>query len=377
MTRTPHLDDVLDLIPRLTGVRPTLVRQLRSWFRRRARDLPWRRTRDPYAIWVSEIMLQQTQVATVLPYFERFVRAFPTVNALAQANEQEVLRLWEGMGYYRRARDLHHAARIMWMRYEGRMPRDPAVLRMLPGFGRYTMGAVLSQAFDQRLPILEANSLRVLCRLLGYREDPRSHVGQRLLWHAAQTLLPQRRVGEFNQALMELGALVCTPQAPRCAECPVARYCEARARGLQGQIPRRPPEPVVEQVSEAAVVVRKGPAVLLVQRPAQGRWAGLWEFPHTALKDAEDHEAAAQRLLAELGIEARLATELTTIRHSVTRFRITMVCFEAAYRSGRFRSAFHQACKWLRPTVLKRYPVSAPQRRLAELLVRQRQERLF
>jgi A/G-specific adenine glycosylase len=377
MTRLPHLDNDSDVTKRLTVLRPALARRLRSWFRRQARDLPWRRTRDPYAIWVSEIMLQQTQVATVLPYFNRFLDALPTINALALASEQEVLRLWEGLGYYRRARDLHRAARILRTEHRGHLPRDPAVLRTLPGFGRYTVGAVLSQAFDQRLPILEANSLRVLCRLLAYREDPRRGLGQRFLWHAAQTLLPHRHAGDFNQALMELGALVCTPQAPRCRECPLAEHCETHARGLEEQIPHRAPEPVVEHVAEVAVVVRKASRLLLVQRPAEGRWAGLWEFPHTPLQDGEDHDAAAQRLLRGLGIEAKPATELTTIRHGVTRFRITMVCLAAVYRSGRFRSAFYQACKWLTPTLLKQYPVSAPQRRLADMLVRHQPARLF
>jgi A/G-specific adenine glycosylase len=367
-----------DLTASLTAMRPQIARRLRGWFRRHARPLPWRRTRDAYAIWVSEVMLQQTQVATVLPYFKRFLETLPTVTALASASDQEVLRLWEGLGYYRRARDLHRAARIIHADHDGRIPRDPAVLRTLPGFGRYTVGAVLSQAFDQRLPILEANSLRVLCRLLGYRDDPRRGVGQRVLWHAAHTLLPRRQVGDFNQALMELGALVCTPQAPRCGACPLAQHCQAHERGLQEDIPRRPPDPVIEHVAEVAVVVRKGPRVLLVQRPGQGRWAGMWEFPHRSLQDAEDHDAAARRLLADLGgIEASLANTLAIIRHGVTRFRITMVCKEAEYRAGRFRSRFYQAFRWVRPSALREYPVSAPQRRLAALLLGQRQARLF
>lgn len=377
MTRAPHLDTGRPLTESLLSIRPALTRQLRAWFRRHARPLPWRRTRDPYAIWVSEIMLQQTQVATVLPYYERFLQAFPDVTALAQGNEHEVLRVWEGLGYYRRARDLHRAARILYTRHEARLPCDPDVLRTLPGFGRYTIGAVLSQAFDQRLPILEANSLRVLCRLLGYQGDPRRGPGQRLLWHAAETLLPRRHVGDFNQALMELGALVCTPQTPCCAECPLRDHCTAYRDRSQEQIPRRAPEPVVEQVAEVAVVIRKGERVLLVQRPAEGRWAAMWEFPHKTLQSGEDHEQAARRLLSALGIDANVAQELATIRHGITRFRITMVCLETAYRSGRFRASLYAAAKWLRPSDLEKYPVSAPQRRLADLLVRQHQARLF
>src|SRR5437764_9937338 len=201
-------------------------RRLLAWFDRHRRDLPWRRDRDPYRVWVSEVMLQQTTVAAVVPYFQRFLAAFPTVTALAAADEQDVLRLWEGLGYYRRARHLHRAARLLAAR-GGSFPRDPARLRGVPGMGRYTANAVLSQAFDRRLPILEANSQRVLCRLFGRTEDPRRGPLRRWLWRAAEEVLPRKRVGEFNQALMELGALVCTPQAPRCGGCPLRTKCRA------------------------------------------------------------------------------------------------------------------------------------------------------
>src|SRR5262249_26591429 len=197
-------------------LRRWLRRRLLHWFGRHRRDLPWRRTRDPYAIWVSEVMLQQTQVATVIPFFERFCRSFPTLAALAAADEQDVLRHWEGLGYYRRARALHRAAQVLAAHHDGTFPNDPDIVRRLPGIGRYTLGAVLSQAFDRRLPILEANSLRVLCRLFGVRADPRSGPTRRLLWRLAEELLPPRRVGDFNQALMELAALVSSPSSPRC-----------------------------------------------------------------------------------------------------------------------------------------------------------------
>ena len=216
-----------------------LPRRLLAWFARHRRDFPWRRDRDPYRIWVSEVMLQQTQAATVVPYFERFLQAFPTLAHLAAAEEQDVLRLWEGLGYYRRARDLLRTARLLAATNEGRFPDDLVGLHGLPGLGRYTRNAVLSQAFDLRLPILEANSVRVLARLFGRTGDPRSGPEQRWLWAAAESLLPSRRVGDFNQALMELGALVCTPTAPRCGECPLAADCAARRLGLQAVIPER------------------------------------------------------------------------------------------------------------------------------------------
>src|SRR5262249_26065537 len=201
---------------------PPLPRRLRAWFDRHRRDLPWRRDRDPYRVWVSEVMLQQTTVAAVGPYFERFLAAFPSLADLAAADEQDVLRLWEGLGYYRRPRHLHAAPRRLVSEHGGTLPDDPAVWRDLPGVGRYILGAVLSQAFDRRLPIVEANSLRVLCRLFGYAGDPRSGEGQRWLWETAETVLPAERVGDFNQALMGLGALGCTPAAPPCGRCPLA-----------------------------------------------------------------------------------------------------------------------------------------------------------
>jgi A/G-specific adenine glycosylase len=261
----------------------------------------------------------------------------------------------------------------------GTFPDDPALVRTLPGMGRYTANAVLSQAFGRRLPILEANSIRVLCRLFGRREDPSRGPLRRWLWQAAEGLLPRKHVGEFNQALMELGALVCTPQAPRCGVCPLRNRCQARRLGLQESIPLRPRAPEVEAVDEAAVVLRRGLRVLLVQRPAGGRWENMWEFPHGELRPGETHEAAAARLLPELtGCEGDLGPELTTIRHGVTRFAITLVCFEARYRKGEFRSAFYRQGAWLEPAELAGHPVSSPQRRLARLLTApNRQQRLF
>jgi A/G-specific adenine glycosylase len=322
-------------------------------------------------------MLQQTQVATVIPYFQRFLDAFPTLAALATAKESQVLRVWEGLGYYRRARHLHQAAQRVVADYGGRIPRDPAILGSLPGIGRYTVGAILSQAFDQRLPILETNSQRVLCRLSGRRDDPRR--ARRWLWEKAESLLPVRRVGAFNQALMELGSLVCTPAAPACDACPVREFCAARRLGIQDQIPERSGPPAAVAIREVAVVVYRGRRVLFVQRPEEGRWAGLWEFPHGPLEPGEATEDAVPRLLLRLtGIVAQAGTELLTLRHSVTHHRITLVCVQARYRAGRFRSTFYRRARWVEPALLQAFPVSSPQRKLAQFLVRpDRQLRLF
>jgi A/G-specific adenine glycosylase len=356
--------------------RGRIQRPLLAWFDQERRDLPWRRNRDPYRIWVSEVMLQQTQVATVVRYYEPFLKAFPTIAALAAASEQQVLRRWEGLGYYRRARHLHQAARQLVLEHQGNIADDPEIFGRLPGVGRYILGAVLSQAFDRRLPILEANSQRVLCRLFCRKGD--RGLLKRWLWQAAEGLLPARRVGDFNQALMELGALVCTPRAPRCSICPLRLDCLARRRGWQEAIPSPAPDKKSQLVNEAGLVVRRGQKVLLVQRPENGRWAGMWEFPHDSLQGKETHEAAAWRCLSELtGLSAALGPELMTLRHAVMHYRITLVCFEASYRGGRFSSAFYQQGRWLPPHQLWDYPISAPQRRLAQALVRPGQKSLF
>jgi len=350
------------------ALRRWLPRRLLAWFDRRRRDLPWRRDRDPYRIWVSEVMLQQTQAATVIPFFERFLASFPTLAALAAADERDVLRLWEGLGYYRRARDLLRTARRLAAEHGARFPDDPDSLAGLPGLGRYTRNAVLSQAFGRRLPVLEANSRRVLSRLFGRAADPRRGPAERWLWAAADALTPARRPGDFNQAVMELGALVCTPAAPRCGDCPLAERCAARRLGRPEDFPARAAAPPPVAVREAAVVVRRGGRVLLAQRPADApRWAGLWEFPHGPLRDGESYDAAAARVLAELtGLDARLGPELLTVRHAVTRWQITLVCFEAEYAAGVFRSAFYARGEWPAAACLADYPVSAPQRRLAK-----------
>jgi A/G-specific adenine glycosylase len=352
--------------------RRTFARRLLAWFDRRARDLPWRRRRDPYAVWISEVMLQQTQVATVVNYFGRFLQAFPSLAALAAADEADVLRLWEGLGYYRRARGLHQAARRLRELGFDDVPDDPAVLAELPGLGRYTVNAILSQAFERPLPVLEANSRRVLCRLLAILEDPTSALAQKRLWQAADTLLPKRRVGDFNQALMELGALVCSP-APACAACPVTEHCAAKRRGLQARIPAPPKSPRVEQVREVAVAVRRRDKMLLLQRSDQGRWAGMWEFPRGAAPEGASPAQAARGLLDSLGIRAALGREIITIRHAVTRFRIALTCLEADYQGGRVhargvQARGYRAARWLPLTELTSVPSSRPQRRLAAAL---------
>ena len=315
-------------------------------------------------------MLQQTQVATVKAHFGRFMRAFPTIETLARADEREVLRLWEGLGYYRRAQQLHRAAQILVNEHDGRFPRDPQVVRRLPGIGRYTAGAILSIAFGQRRPILEANTTRLLSRLLAYRGDPGSAEGRRLLWTVAETVLPRREVGTFNQALMELGSEVCLSRVPRCESCPVAALCRAKMRGLQTRIPqtkrKRPPE----SVHEVAVIIRRRGRVLLVQCAEGGRWAGLWDFPRFEVRSRRP-EALRRELVDNVrqrtGLIVTLGGHLKTIKHSVTRFRITLDCYEAEYVADLDGKPTDAEMKWLRPVQLEGYPLSTTGRKLSKL----------
>ena len=340
--------------------------RLFSWYRQTHRDLPWRRYRDPYAIWVSEVMLQQTQVATVIPFFIRFLERFPTLATLAAASEQDVLQLWEGLGYYRRARHLHAAAQQIVAEHQGQFPMDPDTLGQLPGMGRYTVGAILSQAFDRPLPVVDANVARILARWFACQTDLRSSPVQAWLWETAARLLPRRKAGTFNQALMELGQTVCIPRQPMCLLCPVAAFCAARQHGMQNRIPVQAPPPARTAVSEVAVVLRRDKAFLLVQRPAHGRWSNMWEFPHGERKNRESAARAAARLaLALTGYAVTLLADKTTITHGITRFDIEMTCVLAEATGGGWQSKYYVDHRWLPLAEVAKYPLSRPQRQLA------------
>ena len=364
---------------------------LRDWYAAHGRDLPWRRIRDPYAIWVSEVMLQQTTVAAVVPYWERFLAAFPTVEALAAAPEAAVLRLWEGLGYYSRARNLHAAAQAVVER--GGWPRTVRGLRELPGVGRYTAGAVASFAFDIPAPIVEANTLRLFARLIALPGDPRSAAGQAALWDFAERLVQPDGAGHgpaaLNQAAMELGGTLCTPKVPRCAACPVSRWCGAFAAGLQAAIPPPKVRPRITAVTDATVAVRRADgAVLLRQRGADERWAGLWDFPRfeappdlagdvppldrrqksLPLGDGPDR---VRRWLAEAvrdqtGVRCEVGEGVREIRHGVTRFRIRLLCYLAARTGGRLRRG--EPLRWVAPRKMTDVPLSKTGRQFARTL---------
>ena len=314
-------------------------------------------------------MLQQTQVATVISYFERFVGTLPTIESLARADEQLVLKLWEGLGYYRRARQLHQAAQQIVTDHGGQFPQQFDAVRALPGIGRYTAGAILSIAFEQRQPILEANTIRLFSRLSAYADDPTKTAGQRYLWHVAEQLLPRSGFGEFNQALMELGSVVCTPRQPSCTNCPLERICRTAAAGLQAEIPATKKKVSYEEIHEAAIVVQRNGRVLVRKCRDDERWAGLWDFPRFQYLETNATAARGQLIdeLANLtGLHAQLGPAWTTIKHGVTRFRITLSCFEATKITGRLRRNGQQ-WRWLKPAELADYPLSVTGRKIGRL----------
>jgi A/G-specific adenine glycosylase len=346
------------------------ARRLVAWYRRHRRELPWRSTDDPYATWISEIMLQQTQVVTVVPYFERFMAAFPNIRTLAAADEHDVLRLWEGLGYYRRARQLHRAARILVDEHNAQIPRDLAVVRQLPGVGRYTAGAIVSIAFGLPAPILEANTVRLLSRLVGFRGDTASASGQRQLWQLAEAILPSDDCGTFNQALMELGSQVCTPREPACPRCPVRLLCTAHRDGSQHAIGRLRAKPRAESVREAAIVIWRGRKVLLRRCPPGERWAGLWDFPRfrvTATSPEKQQESLLRQVRENTGLAVCAPALVATIKHGVTRFRITLDCYEARRRAGRVRLP-EGTWRWVSPDDLHQYALSTTGRKLGGML---------
>lgn len=311
-------------------------------------------------------MLQQTTVLTVARRFESFLARFPTLHDLARAEESEVLQAWHGLGYYRRARHLHAAARQIIRNHDGRFPDQPQLCRDLPGMGPYLVNAVLSQAFERRLPILEANTKRVYCRLLNESGDPtKASVRQRLLTFA-ESLLPSRRVGDFNQALMELGALVCHPGTPDCSRCPLSEFCQARRAGTESVVPSYPRRQPIQRRSEVGLVIWRGKRALLLQRPETGRWPLFWEFPCGPNSSQESVEEAAVRIAKQLaGIEVCPRRQLGTIRYSVLRERVTLICWEADWRRGSVSPSGYVASRWLSIPEWSALPCSSPQRRLA------------
>ena len=355
-------------------MRPTsnsLSTGLLKWYDRHHRSLPWRLPRgsppstvlDPYHSLVSEAMLQQTQVATVIPYFHSFVDRFPTVQSLADSDLQEVLRLWQGLGYYSRAKNLRAAARKIVEEFAGKIPSDLEELLSLPGVGRYTAGAIRSIAFNQPAPILDGNVARVLCRLDGILGDPKTPAVRALLWERARAILPGKRVGDFNSALMELGALICTPKSPNCHECPVKSHCKALAAGMQDRIPPPRKAKAIPLIHRSTVCIRHGQRYLIEQRPATGRWAGMWQFI-----TFEEKTASAATLKARTHLEISSLRRLGTINHNLTHRRYEFAVFVCDAKNVRSAPKTNSTRKWLTLEDLERFPVPRPHLRIVELL---------
>jgi A/G-specific adenine glycosylase len=353
-------------------------KSLVGWYLEAGRTLPWRADRNPYRILVSELMLVQTTVAAVIPFFQRFLLRFPDIRSLAEADEADVLKSWEGLGYYRRARHLHAAARQVVREHDGMIPDDPEAVRALPGVGRYIAGAVLSFAFDRPEPIVEANSQRVFARLLALRDDLKAASTRERIWQAAERLVPAQDAGAFNQALMDLGAMVCTPRQPSCLICPLSALCRARERGIQDEIPITTPKPPPAIVMEACAVVMSQGKVLIVQRGRGRLWEQFWEFPtiHVEGADPAGRSFGAPVELAEgvrrlTGIRSDIGPHLTDIRYSVTNHRATLRAYRANARSGMLEPGPGLVdARWVEPGRLGEDTFSSAGRRLIAWLDR-------
>lgn len=350
-----------------------LVSDLRShllaWYDAHRRDLPWRRTAEPYAIWLSEVMLQQTTVATVTPRWERFLERWPTAADLAAAPLDEVLHEWTGLGYYARARNLHRAAKAIADEHGGALPPSYDALKSLPGLGDYTAAAVASIAFGQAVPVLDANVERVCTRLLAFRGNPRKTAEKRALRAALEQWIDPARPGDFNQAMMELGATICSPKAPACDRCPVRTECPAADQGNPENYPMLPAKTPLTSVTEVAVLVRDAQGrVLLLRRPPTGSFANMWEPPRATAADGEAPESAAARILLD---QTDLRAQAFTgphhrFRHTVMRTRIDLLVYAALQSAGSLTHPQHAQAKWFTPEQWQDLPKSTTQAKLAK-----------
>ncbi|MFO7812704.1 MAG: A/G-specific adenine glycosylase [Pelovirga sp.] len=306
----------------LNGRSPAdFVRSLLGWYQQQGRDLPWRNTRDPYRIWVSEIMLQQTTVATVLGRYDLFLQQFPSLADLAAASVEQVIDAWAGLGYYSRARNLHAAAGRIQSDYGGIFPADPDVLQQLPGIGRSTAGAIVAIAYDRPAPILDANVRRVLCRLFALQQPPRSAAAEKLLWAWAEQLTPEQQVHDYTQAMMDLGAMICGPTKPQCEQCPVNSFCLANKQGLQQEIPLKTTRKSVPTRYQAVVVLQRQGRLQVGRRPVAGFLGGLWEFPTVELEQGTDADVVVRRFLSQTGL-AGDPVSLGTSYHIYSHFKL-------------------------------------------------------
>lgn len=356
-----------------------IVSRLLEWFALNARDLPWRRTSDAYSVWVSEIMLQQTQVKTVIPYWERWMTELPDLESVARAGEDRIHKLWEGLGYYSRARNLQAAARQMVSQHAGRFPRDFAAILELPGVGRYTAGAVASIAFNEARPILDGNVIRVVTRLFGIEENPREKPINDQLWAVAEELVQESahtnsqpsahsKAGpaQLNQSLMELGALVCTPRQPKCATCPLQSLCQAFRSGKVNDIPNLAPRATATARSFVAYVLESAEGFLVRQRPEGVVNAHLWEFPNFEYSADAPNPGAVEVAQKLFEVAPEAGDQLCMIRHSITRYRITLLVFHGKLPARRSVRGF--AGTWATREQLHQLAFSSAHKKIVKLL---------
>jgi A/G-specific adenine glycosylase len=322
--------------------------------------MPWRSNRTPYRVWISELMLQQTRVDQVIPYFNRFMKRFPTMKSLAESSQEEVLKMWEGLGYYSRARNLHKTARIIAGQYRGRFPRTAEEIIRLPGIGSYTAAAIGSLAFNLDLAVLDGNVIRVLSRLFAYTRDTRGTAARKELQHFADELLVKGDAGNFNEAMMELGATVCLPKNPQCGGCPLSSACLGFQSGRPADYPvKAPKKKVPHLVVGAAVVTNRRGEVLIAQRRDEDMLGGLWEFPGGKQETGETvQQCIVRELQEELGITVEIGDFLMTVNHAYSHFTMEMHTFFARIRSGRPRPLHCKDYQWLKISDLRRVPYS-------------------
>ena len=350
--------------------------RLLKWYESQGRKLPWRGSLNPYAVWVSEIMLQQTRVETVIPYYKRWMERFPSMAILAAASEQEVLSVWEGLGYYSRARNLHKAAMIVMADYGGELPSDLQVLRSLPGIGRYTVGAIASMAFGQDVATLDANLRRVLARVFDVAQAADSAAGQDILWKLAESHLPKGQAGEYNQALMDLGATICLSKKPRCLLCPLRGMCQAYKLGIQEQRPVLKPKADVPHFTVSAAVILRDGKVLLARRPSKGLLGGMWEFPGGKIeKDETLEECLAREILEELDAMIQVGEPFGVYQHAYTHFRITLHAFLCELIQSEPKPLEAAELAWVSLGSLPQYPMGKVDRQIARKLILQENER--
>ncbi|HPX95129.1 MAG TPA: A/G-specific adenine glycosylase [Brevefilum fermentans] len=348
------------------------VQQLLEWYGKNARELPWRSDTSAYKTWISEIMLQQTQVEMVIPYFNRWMDQFPDIYALASADEQAVLSAWEGLGYYSRARNLHRAAQYVVQTFGGQLPRSSALLKSLPGIGDYTAGAIASIAFGEDVPAVDGNVRRVLARYFDVSLPARSHAGAQELWRLAEAHLPPGRAGDYNQALMELGALICRPKNPLCSTCPIAEGCRAYLFDLQALRPVTTRGKKTPHLTVTAAVIRRGDQVLLAQRPPDALLGSLWEFPGGTLEESDaDLSACLQReIQEELGVAINVGQAFGRYRHAYSHFKITLHAFLCSLSPGVEPQPLEgQNLAWVKIETLPDYPMGKVDRQIARRLI--------